>query len=157
MRKLRLSLVFAGMVAVSLIAGGCGGDGGDEGGATTRSSEKIVIKDFAHLASVTDTGKVLAGSSLGGSPFCPKGTFTGGHDNTDNGWLDHTFECPDGTLSIAFDPRNEREQSASGPWEVLSGTGAYEGMEGSGRFEITFPADPAAMEGRETFAGTVSQ
>jgi hypothetical protein len=157
-RKLRLSLVFVGVLAIGLIVGGCGGDGEDETGvAAGGGSEEIVIKTFADLASVTDTGRVLDGSSLGGSPFCPKGTFTGGHDNTDNGWLDHAFECPDGTLSIAFDPRNEKAQSASGPWEVLSGTGAYEGMEGSGRFEIRFPADPDAMEGRETFTGTVSQ
>ena len=56
----------------------------------------------------TGTGMVLTGSSLAGSPFCLEGTFTGGQGNTDNGWLDHTFECPDGTLSIAFDPRNDK-------------------------------------------------
>jgi hypothetical protein len=161
MRRLALILMAAALA-------GCG-DSDDEGTAPTSAvesepstglidgKEKIVIKTHADLASVTDTGKVLGGSSLGDSPFCPKGTFTGGHGNTDNGWLDHTFECPDGTLTIAFDPRNEKGQSASGPWEVLSGTGAYEGMKGSGQFEIKFPADPAAMEGRETFTGTVSQ
>ena len=155
MRKLPLSLVFPCILAIGLTVSGCGGDDGDEADAATTSSEEIVIKTYAQLASITDTGKVLDGSSLGGSPLCVDGTFTGGHGNTDNGWLDHTFECADGTLSIAFDPRNEKERSASGPWEVLSGTGAYEGMEGSGQFEIRFPADPAAMEGRETFTGTV--
>ncbi len=168
--KVLPSLVSAGILALGLIVGGCGGnDGSGTSVAATSGAEgdpsadpgrgggKIVIKTFAHLASITDTGEVLDGSTLGGSPFCLHGTFTGGHGHTDNGWLDHTFECPDGSLSIAFDPRNEKKQSASGPWEVLSGTGAYEGMEGSGRFEIRFPADPAVMEGRETFTGKVSQ
>ena len=45
----------------------------------------------------------------------------------------------------------------SGPWEVLSGTGAYEGMEGSGEMMIKFPANPQVPEGRGTFTGTVSQ
>ena len=161
MRRLILVSTLAAVLA------GCGGDDGESAPAPAPEGEppgtvingevEILIKTFADLASITDTGEVLDGSSLGDSPFCPKGTFSGGHGNTDNGWLDHTFECPDGTLSIAFDPRNEKEQSASGPWEVLSGTGAYEGMEGSGHFEIKFPADPAVMEGRETFTGTVSQ
>jgi hypothetical protein len=147
---------------------GCGDD--HEGEATTTPAvesetpaglidgqEEIVIKTYADLQSVVDMGKVLNGSSLGDSSFCPKGTFSGGHGNTDNGWLDKTFECPDGTLTIAFDPRNTKAQSASGPWEVLSGTGAYQGMEGSGHFEIQFPADPMVMEGHETFTGTISQ
>jgi hypothetical protein len=161
MRRLTLILVAAALA-------GCGDSDDDETAPTSAvesepstglidGEEEIVIKTNVDLASVVDAGKVLDGSSLGDSSFCPKGTFTGGHGNTEKGWLDHTFECSDGTLTIAFDPRNEKEQSASGPWEILSGTGAYEGMEGSGQFQIKFPADPAAMEGRETFTGTVSQ
>ena len=158
-------------VAVTLTAvasAGCGDDGDDKAVTTSAvesesstdlidGKEEIVIKTYADLQSVVDTGKVLDGSSLGDSRFCPKGTTSGGHGNTDNGWLDKTFECPDGTLRIAFDPRNERKRSASGPWEVLSGTGAYEGMEGSGEMEIKFSADPQVPEGHETFTGTVSQ
>jgi hypothetical protein len=161
MRRLILGCALAAVIV------GCGGDDGESAPSPAAEGESpdiaisgeedIQIKTFADLASITDTGEVLDGSSLGDSPFCPKGTFSGGHGNTENGWLDHTFECPDGTLSIAFDPRNEKKQSASGPWEVLGGTGAYEGMEGSGHFKILFPAEPAAMEGRETFTGTVSQ
>jgi hypothetical protein len=158
-------------VALTLVAAasaGCG-DGDDDGTARTSAvesetstdpivrKERIVIKTYADLASVVDTGKVLDGSSLGDSSFCSKGTFSGGHGNTENGWLDHTFECPDGTLRIAFDPRTMTKRSASGPWRVLSGTGAYRGMEGSGEMEIKFPADPQLMEGHETFTGTVSQ
>ncbi|HYO61881.1 MAG TPA: hypothetical protein VEU29_08275 [Actinomycetota bacterium] len=118
---------------------------------------EIVIKTYVDLASTVDRGRVLDGSSLGDAPFCPQGTTSGGHGNTDNGWLDKTFECPDGTLTLAFDPRDMKKQSASGPWEVLSGTGAYEGMEGSGRMEIEFAADPQVPEGHESFTGTVSQ
>jgi hypothetical protein len=158
-------------VAVTLTAvasAGCGDDGDDKAVTTSAvesesstdlidGREQIVIKTYADLASVVDTGKVLDGSFLGDSSFCPKGTFSGGHGNTDNGWLDHTFECADGTLMIAFDPRNMKKRSASGPWEVLKGTGAYQGMEGSGEMQIRFPADPELMEGHETFTGTVSQ
>ena len=118
--------------------------------------EEIVIKSTVDLASTVDRGEVLDGSTLGGSPFCPSGTTSGGHGNTDNGWLDKTFECPDGTLTLAFDPRNQKKNSASGPWEVLSGTGAYEGVQGSGQMKIKFAADPQVLTGHESFIGTLS-
>jgi hypothetical protein len=153
-------------VAMAAFAG-CGDDGDDPAATPSavesssthliEGEEEIVIKTYVDLEFVVDTGKVLDGSSLGDSPFCPSGTSSGGHGNTDNGWLDKTFECSDGTLTIAFDPRNMSKRSASGPWEVLSGTGAYEGMEGSGEMEIKFAADPQVPEGHETFTGTVSQ
>jgi hypothetical protein len=161
MRRLAFTLTLA-VVAFA----GCGekdesssapAAGGESSDTLIDGNEEILIETYADLASVVDTGKVLDGSTLGDSSFCPEGTFSGGHGNTDNGWLDKTFECPDGTLSIAFDPRNMEKRSASGPWEVLSGTGAYEGMEGSGEFKIRFPADPSVAEGHETFSGTVSQ
>jgi hypothetical protein len=156
-----LAVVLA--LAVTALAG-CG-DGGSATDPSVETSstrlidgtEHIVIKTFADLQEMVDTGEILEGSTLGDSPFCPGGTFSGGHGNTDNGWLDKTIECSDGTLTLAFDPRNEKERSVSGPWEVLSGTGAYEGMEGSGEMMIKFPANPQVPEGRETFTGTVSQ
>ncbi|MEO8329560.1 MAG: hypothetical protein ABI586_06120 [Candidatus Nanopelagicales bacterium] len=157
-----------GLCTTALLLSGCGGGGNDETATTAPVESKsvaplvngkveIVIKTYADLQSVVDIGKVLDGSSVGDLSFCPKGTFSGGHGNTDNGWLDHIFECSDGTLTIAFDPRNQKERSASGPWEVLSGTGAYQGMTGSGQMEIKFPADPQVATGHETFTGTVSQ
>jgi hypothetical protein len=159
----RLALVLT--LAVAALPG-CGDDGGNQaatkpsaGSSSTRlidGEEDIVIKTYADLQSIVDVGRVLDGSTLGDSPFCPKGATTGGHGHTDNGWLDKTFTCPDGTLTLVFDPRHEKKRSASGPWEVLSGTGAYEGMEGSGRMIIEFGPDPNVPEGHETFTGKVS-
>ena len=153
-------------LAVAGVAG-CG-DASDDRATTTPTAEssptsvidgeeEIVIKTSVDLASVVDTGKVLDGSTLGDWGFCPGGTTSGGHGNTDNGWLDKTFECPNGTLTIAFDPRNEKKNSLSGPWEVLSGTDAYQGMEGFGEMKIKFSPDPQVLKGHETFTGTVSQ
>ncbi len=161
--------VLLAVCASALVLGGCGEDDAAETASPSPSlesqsatslidgQEEVLIKTYANLQDVVDAGKVLDGSSLGNMPFCPKGTFSGGHGNTTNGWLDHTFECSDGTLTIAFDPRNMKKRSASGPWTVLSGTGAYQGMQGSGQMVTKFPADPALMEGHETFTGTISQ
>jgi hypothetical protein len=145
------------------------GTGDDENGATPPSSlesesstdlvggsEEILIKTHADLEGFVDVGEVLRGSSLGGSAFCPGGTWRGGHENNlENGWLDKRFECPDGTLTLGFDPSTLKGRTPSGPWEVVSGTGAFEGLEGSGQMEMRFAPGPRPIEGRETFTGTL--
>ena len=86
-------------LALTLVAAAFAGCGDDDDAETATTSavegessadlidgeEEILIKTFADLASITDTGEVLDGSSLGDSSFCPKGTFSGGHGNTENG------------------------------------------------------------------------
>jgi hypothetical protein len=119
------------------------------------ASEKVVIKTSAELQGVVDTGKVLGGSILGGSPFCPGGTWSGGHGNLGNDWLDKNFKCPDGTLRIAFDPRTSKGRTDSGPWKVLSGTGMFKGLRGSGQMVMVFGPGAMPTEGHETFTGTV--
>ena len=137
---------------------GCGdtpaGDDDAAAGAT-KSSEKIVIKTSAKLIEIVDTGTILGGSTLGGAPFCRGGTWSGGHGNLSYDWLDKNIKCPDGTLRIAFDPRTTKGQTDSGPWKVVSGTGAYKGVRGSGQMKIKFPPGDMPTTGRETFTGTV--
>ena len=127
----------------------------DAPAAAPKSSQKIVIKTSAELIEIVDTGKIVSGSTLGNAPFCPGGTWSGGHGNLSYDWLDKNIKCPDGTLRIAFDPRTSKGQTDSGPWKVVSGTGAFKGMRGSGQMKIKFPPGDMPATGRETFTGTV--
>src|SRR3954453_7278608 len=137
------------MTAATAGVGACGDDGGGANGAATTTgerssaraagSEKIVIKVHADLQDVVDTGEVLSGSSLGNAPFCPGGKFTGAHGST--AVIDRTFFCPNGRLRIGFTPGKESGRTVSGQWKVLGGTGAFNGMKGSGRMQTRFAAD----------------
>jgi hypothetical protein len=144
----------------------CGDDGGEaHGAATTRGptserstdraagSEKIVIKVHADLRGVVDKGEVLRGSSLGDAPFCRGGTFTGAHGSS--AVIERTFKCPDGDLRIGFTPGRESGRTVSGRWEVLSGTGAFKDMKGSGPMQTRFAPGAQPAEARETFTGSV--
>jgi len=178
MRKLRLSLVLVGILAIGLIAGGCGGDDGDETGAATTSSvdrdpaadpaeggEEILIKTSVVIdipeggpqpGKSIGGGKVLSGSSLGDSPFCPGGAFSDLHsDDPDIGLVDRTFDCPGGSLEIGFTPGVPQGRTQAGAWRVVSGTGDFKGLQGDGQMEVTYDPGTQATEGRETFTGEV--
>lgn len=105
----------------------CGGDDdGDGNGSATparaESEEKIVIKTRMNLP----TGEVVAGSSIGAEPFCAGGTIRDKHsENPEIGLVDRTVTCPDGSLRIGFTPREPEGDKQTGPWKVVSGTGAY--------------------------------
>jgi hypothetical protein len=103
----------------------------------------------------TATGEVLPGSSIGGSPFCPGGTFSDRHGNQEIGLADRTFTCADGTLRIGFTPGVPEGRSQSGPWEVISGTGVFARLQGSGHVAIEYE-DTSLTHGHETFTGTVT-
>jgi hypothetical protein len=142
----------------------CGGDDATETGAETTSggdlsddpgegSEEIVINTQVERS---QPGEVLDGSTIGDSPFCPGGTFEERHGNDAIGLVDRTFTCPDGSLRIGFTPGAPEGDTQSGPWRVVSGTGAYEGLSGNGEMETTY--EPGSVtKGRETFLGTVSR
>ena len=111
-----------------------------------------MIKAHADLQDVIDKGEILRGSSLGGAAFCQGGRFSGGHDTA---MIYRTFKCPNGVLRIGFTPGTGSGRTVSGRWKVLSGTGAFKGMRGSGRIQTTFAAGSQPAEARETFRGSV--
>jgi hypothetical protein len=164
LRRLRHAgrLAVASTVAAAAL-GACGDDGGGANGAATTTSqpsteraagsEKIVIKAHADLRDVVDKGEVLSGSSLGAAPFCQGGSFTGAHGAT--AVIDRMFKCRDGSLRIGFTPGTGSGRTVSGRWEVLSGTGAFKGMTGSGRMQTRFAPGSQPAEARETFTGLV--
>jgi hypothetical protein len=159
--RVRWLAVALTVTAVGLAA--CGDDRDANGAATTsgadtdladpaEGSEEIVIKTDLNIP----TGEVLGGSSIGDSPFCPGGTFRDKDGNDEIGFLDRTYRCPDGSLRMGFSPHEPQGLTQTGPWEIVSGTGAYEGMEGSGQMEVTFKS-ANSDQGRETFTGTVAR
>jgi hypothetical protein len=147
LRWLALALTVA---TVGLTA--CGDDDGDDNGEATTSGveEEIFIETDLDIP----TGEVLDGSTIGDSPFCSGGTFRDTEGNEEIGFVDRTYECSDGTLRMGFSPGEPVDLTQAGPWEIVSGTDAYEGLEGSGQMEVTFESENSS-KGRETFTGTV--
>ena len=139
---------------------GCGGDSGSEGatgasstvaGDAGASGEAIVIKTRVSIP----TGVILEGSSIGDSAFCSGGSF---HDEEgDSAWLMYrALRCPDGTLRIGITTGTGTNRKQAGTWAIISGTGALEGLMGSGQMEIEVEPD-SNSEGHETFTGTVTR
>jgi hypothetical protein len=152
------------LVLVGVLLGACGGgeDGASETSAasTTESrGEPVVIRTSVTIAATPGaepiaTGEVLEGSTLGGSPFCVGGTILDSHASLDPamepyGLVDRTITCPDGTVRVGFTP-------PTGSWTIVSGTGAFEGLRGSGEMEVTDDPGDEAL-GHETFTGTVTR
>ena len=134
---MRSTIVVLGVAALLVGLPGCGDDdddddGGSQQGATpVASSEPILIKARVDIP----TGEVLGGSSIGDSPFCPGGTCRDRHGSADPsvppyGLVDRTFRCPDGSLRIGFTPGEPLGRTQAGPWKVVSGTGAFKGLQG---------------------------
>ena len=147
-----------------LLVGACGGgeDGASDTSAastTAQGGEPVVIRTSVTVAATEGaepigTGEVLEGSTLGGSPFCVGGTLLDSHASLDpamepHGLVDRTITCADGTVRVGFTP-------PTGSWTIVSGTGAFEGLRGSGEMEVTDGADDDAL-GHETFTGTVTR
>jgi hypothetical protein len=155
------------VVAIGLAA--CGDDGGDEGGTTTGGDESgtaaegggepILIK--THVASPEDPnakgetmGEVLPGSTIGDSAFCAGGRFNDRHGEPPLGLVVKTFRCSGGRLTITFSP-TEPSLKQSSDWEVVKGSGRFEGLSGGGRMTAVF--ESKGGEGREAFTGTVTR
>jgi hypothetical protein len=147
------------LVLVGVLLVGACGDGEDGTSKTSAAStteqrgEPVVIRTSVTVAATEGaepiaTGEVLDGSTLGGSPFCVGGTILDSHAILDPamepyGLVDRTITCPDGTVRVGFTP-------PTGSWTIVSGTGAFEGLRGSGEMEVDPP-------GHETFTGTVTR
>jgi hypothetical protein len=151
-----------------LLVGACGGgeDGASETSAastTERRGEPVVIRTSMSIAP-TDraepiaTGEVLEGSTLGGSPFCVGGTILDSHGSADpDVWLiARTITCPDGTVRMDLTPEVPQGLSQTGSWTIVSGTGAFGGLSGSGEMEVAYDPDDDELA-RETFTGTVTR
>lgn len=145
------------VAAIGLAA--CGGDTGGEVRTVTAAVEQdaTVTGDAILIETrITDarahTGEVLSGSVIGESAFCPGGKSSGGSEGA---VITATFRCSDGSLKVSYSPiQHSPVQGAD--WEVVSGTGSYEGLRGGGSMVARFGSkDPD--EGRETFTGTVSE
>jgi hypothetical protein len=133
--------------------------------------EEILIKTHVKIdvpkgelrkGTPTGGGEVLAGSTIGDGRFCSGGTFRDRHGTEDPaeppyGLVDRTFRCPGGTLRIGFTPGVPQGRKQSGPWKVVSGTGAFDGLQGGGQMGIEYDPKTGSSGDSETFTGTVSR
>jgi hypothetical protein len=65
------------------------------------------------------------------------------------GHCSQTLEGPDGSITILS---NCQFSTMNGSWRIVSGTGAYENLQGNGRLVMTFPAGSIVVE---TFIGKI--
>ena len=156
-----------------LCLGACGGDEDDAAdtsaaSTTERRGEPIVIRGKLIVAATersepTATGTILPGSTLGGSPFCPGGTIRDSHASLDPEMkpylIDRKIICPDGSVRIGMTPEvgaAPQPQTQTGSWTIVSGTGAFERLGGSGKSEAVYGPNPNSPV-RETLTGTVKR
>ena len=156
-----LVLIAAGVV----IAGGCGG--GEDFSDTSAESEELVIKTSVVGATTPGaepiaTGEVADGSTLDGSPFCVGGTIVDSHGSPDPEvpLIARTITCREGKVRMDITPEVSEEMQSEdltqwGSWEIVSGTGDFEGLRGSGEMEIVYDPDPN-QPARGTYTGTVT-
>jgi hypothetical protein len=144
-----------------VLVGACGG-GGDGDSEASAESEQVVIRTSVTIAPTEGaepiaTGEVLEGSTLGGSPFCVGGTIRDTHGSSDPEvfLIARTFTCPDGNVRMDLSPELSQSLTQTGSWTIVGGTGAFDGLSGSGEMEVTNDPDPDAPAS-ETLTGTVS-
>jgi hypothetical protein len=162
MTKVRLVMALA--IAANGLAA-CGGqDGGDVRTVTVTPAETSATETTAPVSGaptlietrVTNarrhTGEVLGGSVIGESAFCRGGKTSGGSDGPT---ITTTFRCPGGTLKVQYAPTQLSRVQGS-VWEVVRGTGRFEGLRGGGSMVAMFESDEPDI-GREIFTGTVGK
>ena len=134
---------------------GCDGAQGD-------AADRSVSPPTEQLGEPIATGEVLEGSTLGGSPFCAGGTILDSHASGDpavepHGLIDRTVTCPDGSVRMGFTPEVVPQgQTQTGSWTIVSGTGAFEDLRGSGEMEVVKDPDDDSLD-LETLTGTVTR
>jgi hypothetical protein len=149
-----------------LLLGACGGG---EDGAPKMSAESddllintVVVGATTPGAEPIATGEVAEGSTLGGSPFCVGGTIRDTHGSTDPevALIARTITCPEGSLRMDITPEVSQEMrqdlTQTGSWQIVGGTGEFEGLRGSGNMEAVYDPDPHAPA-RGTYTGTVTR
>ena len=145
-----------GVVLIGVVVSSCGGE--DEQG------RDVVIKTKVDIAATEGaepiaTGEILEGSTIGAAPFCVGGRIRDTHASADpdvasRGLIKRVITCSDGTLTIGFTPEPGRGSDQIGTWTATSGTGAFEGLRGSGELEVVY--GDAESSTRETLTGTVT-
>jgi len=159
------------MSVLAFVVGACGGGqdvAANTGAVSTAqaSGEAIVIRTPLEVAAVEGadipaTGEVLEGSTLGDEPFCVGGTIADRHASEDAamepyGLLDRTITCPDGTLRMGFTPGQTQGLTQGGSWTIVSGTGAYQRLRGTGKMETKYDPDDDSLA-HESLTGTVTR
>jgi hypothetical protein len=159
-----------------LFLGACGGaekDAADTGAAsaTAPPGEPIVIHSTLTVAAEEGsepiaTGTISEGSTLGGNPFCAGGTILESHASLDPKLraylIDRKITCPGGTVRIGYTPEVGADSAPQGQtpqkgvWTIVSGTGEFAGLRGSGKSEAVYGQDPGSPV-RSTFTGTVTR
>ena len=157
-----IRLTAMAIAAIGLVACSADDGGGDRADAAAETSAQETSTPASGSGDailietrITDarahTGEVLDGSLIGESAFCPGGTSTG---SSEGATITATLSCADGTLTVQYAPRqNSAVQSSE--WEVVSGTGVFEGLRGGGWMVAAFVGDDPDA-GREIFTGTVT-
>jgi hypothetical protein len=146
-----------------LFLGACGG-GEDDADADTSASPttapsgervvlrtRIVIADTERAEPIA-TGKILEGSTLGGSAFCVGGTIEDSHGSPDPdvALIARTITCPNGKVRIRLMPdvgEGAQGQTQTGSWTIVGGTDALEGLRGSGETEVVLGGDDVSLVG----------
>jgi hypothetical protein len=149
-----------------LLVGACGG-GEDGASETSAESDDLVIKTSVIGATTPGaepiaTGEVIEGSTLAGSPFCMGGTVLDSHGSPDPevALIARTITCPEGKVRMEISPEvsqgTPQDLTQTGSWTIVSGTGAFEGLHGSGEMETVYDPDPHAPA-RGTYTGTATR
>jgi len=160
------SAVMLVLVGVLLVEA-CGG-GEDGASEASMQSEQVEIQTSVVGAPTPGaepiaTGEVVEGSTLEGSPFCVGGTILDTHGSPDPevALIARTITCPEGIVRMEIKPEvsqgmSEDDLTQSGSWTIVSGTGAFEGLRGSGEMEIVYDPDPSGPA-LGTYTGTVTR
>ncbi len=162
----------AGVLVIALAGlGACSGDDprGDGGATSSSSVTPTTSTDVATPANEGArpmlvrtrvrgfSGRVLAGSVIGQSPFCSGGRVRHERGSPDIGYpAVNVFLCDEGELRVGFGPGPDQMDDAvqTSEWVVLEGSGRYEGTTGGGQMVVQFP-EAGASVGEETFMGRV--
>ena len=161
---IKARLVMALAFAASGLAA-CGGDNGRDARTVTVAPAEASAQETSAPVSgdailietrVTNakrhTGEVLGVSVIGESAFCLGGKTRGGSEGPA---ITTTFRCPGGTLKVQYAP-TQPSLVQGGVWEVVRGTGRFEGVRGGGSMVAKFESDNPDG-GREIFTGTVGK
>ena len=156
-------------MALTVAASGLAACGGDKGGdvrtvtapaetsaqetpASAPVSGDAILIETRVTNAKRHTGVVLGGSVIGESAFCRGGKTSGGSEGPT---ITTQFRCPGGTLKVQYAP-TQRSLVQGGVWEVVRGTGSFEGLRGGGSMVAKFESDDPDS-GREIFTGTVGK